>query len=87
MTYRLAFQIFKKIPDFDEYSESMDVERVAVFASVGFAIAVAAFVLWGPSPKPRKKGKIKMPPICKSYKNKLYITLPIFFFRKNHWNQ
>ncbi|XP_029044695.1 ubiquitin carboxyl-terminal hydrolase 30 homolog [Osmia bicornis bicornis] len=36
----------------------MDVERVAVFASVGFAIAVAAFVLWGPSPKPRKKGKI-----------------------------
>ncbi|CAK9820344.1 Ubiquitin carboxyl-terminal hydrolase 30 homolog [Anthophora plagiata] len=36
----------------------MDVEKVAVFASVGFAIAVAAFVLWGPSPKPRKKGKV-----------------------------
>lgn len=34
----------------------MDVEKIAVFASVGFAIAVAAFVLWGPSPKPRKKG-------------------------------
>ncbi|XP_076671846.1 ubiquitin specific protease 30 [Andrena cerasifolii] len=36
----------------------MDVEKIAVFASVGFAIAVAAFVLWGPSPKPRKKGKV-----------------------------
>ncbi|XP_078039109.1 ubiquitin specific protease 30 isoform X1 [Augochlora pura] len=36
----------------------MDVEKIAVFASVGFAIAVAAFVLWGPSPRPRKKGKI-----------------------------
>ncbi|XP_054010873.1 ubiquitin carboxyl-terminal hydrolase 30 homolog isoform X2 [Hylaeus anthracinus] len=36
----------------------MDVEKIAVFASVGFAIAVAAFVLWGPSPKPRKKGQI-----------------------------
>ncbi|XP_043250186.1 ubiquitin carboxyl-terminal hydrolase 30 homolog isoform X2 [Colletes gigas] len=36
----------------------MDVEKIAVFASVGFAIAVAAFILWGPSPKPRKKGKI-----------------------------
>ncbi|XP_076160248.1 ubiquitin specific protease 30 isoform X2 [Ptiloglossa arizonensis] len=36
----------------------MDVEKIAVFASVGFAIAVAAFVLWGPSPKPRKKGNI-----------------------------
>ncbi|XP_031846038.1 ubiquitin specific protease 30 [Nomia melanderi] len=36
----------------------MDVEKIAVFASLGFAIAVAAFVLWGPSPKPRKKGKV-----------------------------
>ncbi|OAD59370.1 Ubiquitin carboxyl-terminal hydrolase 30 [Eufriesea mexicana] len=36
----------------------MDVEKVAVFASVGFAIAIAAFILWGPAPKPRKKGKI-----------------------------
>ncbi|KZC04513.1 PREDICTED: ubiquitin carboxyl-terminal hydrolase 30 homolog [Dufourea novaeangliae] len=36
----------------------MDMEKIAVFASVGFAIAVAAFVIWGPSPKPRKKGKI-----------------------------
>ncbi|XP_012349798.1 ubiquitin carboxyl-terminal hydrolase 30 homolog [Apis florea] len=36
----------------------MDVEKVAVFASIGFAIAIAIFVLWGPSPKPRKKGKV-----------------------------
>jgi len=34
----------------------MDVERIAMFAGVGFAIAVGLFVLWGPSPKPRKKG-------------------------------
>lgn len=37
----------------------MDVEKVAVFASIGFAIAIAIFVLWGPSPKPRKKGIVK----------------------------
>ncbi|XP_076765839.1 ubiquitin specific protease 30 [Xylocopa sonorina] len=36
----------------------MDMEKVALLASVGFAIAVAAFVLWGPSPKPRKKGRV-----------------------------
>lgn len=34
----------------------MDVEKIAMFAGVGFAIAVGLFVLWGPSPKPRKKG-------------------------------
>ena len=38
----------------------MDVEKVAVFASVGFAIAIAAFVIWGPSPKPRKKGTLNI---------------------------
>ncbi|XP_072746825.1 ubiquitin carboxyl-terminal hydrolase 30 homolog [Anoplolepis gracilipes] len=36
----------------------MDVERIAIFAGVGFAIAVGLFVLWGPSPKPRKKGQV-----------------------------
>ncbi|XP_029675319.1 ubiquitin carboxyl-terminal hydrolase 30 homolog [Formica exsecta] len=36
----------------------MDVERIAMFAGVGFAIAVGLFVLWGPSPKPRKKGQV-----------------------------
>ncbi|KAG5337927.1 UBP30 hydrolase, partial [Acromyrmex charruanus] len=36
----------------------MDVEKIAVFAGVGFAIAVGLFVLWGPSPKPRKKGRV-----------------------------
>ncbi|EFN74641.1 Ubiquitin carboxyl-terminal hydrolase 30 [Camponotus floridanus] len=29
-----------------------------MFAGVGFAIAVGLFVLWGPSPKPRKKGQV-----------------------------
>ncbi|XP_067213332.1 ubiquitin carboxyl-terminal hydrolase 30 homolog [Linepithema humile] len=36
----------------------MDVEKIAMFAGVGFAIVVGLFVLWGPSPKPRKKGQI-----------------------------
>lgn len=36
----------------------MDVEKIAMFAGVGFAIAVGLFVLWGPSPKPRKKGNV-----------------------------
>ncbi|EZA53986.1 hypothetical protein DMN91_000307 [Ooceraea biroi] len=36
----------------------MDVEKIAMFAGVGFAIAVGLFVLWGPSPKPRKKGQV-----------------------------
>ncbi|KAL6426922.1 hypothetical protein ACFW04_009268 [Cataglyphis niger] len=36
----------------------MDVERIAMFAGVGFAIVVGLFVLWGPSPKPRKKGQV-----------------------------
>lgn len=35
----------------------MDVERLAVFAGVGFALGVGAFVLWGPTPRPRKRGK------------------------------
>lgn len=30
-----------------------------MFAGVGFAIAVGLFVLWGPSPKPRKKGDLR----------------------------
>lgn len=37
----------------------MDVEKIAMFAGVGFAIAVGLFVLWGPSPKPRKKGDVQ----------------------------
>ncbi|XP_015597416.1 ubiquitin carboxyl-terminal hydrolase 30 homolog [Cephus cinctus] len=36
----------------------MDVERIAVFAGVGFALAVGAFVLWGPSPRPRRRGQV-----------------------------
>lgn len=37
----------------------MDVEKIAVFAGVGFALAVGAFVLWGPSPKPRRRGEFE----------------------------
>ncbi|KAG7208901.1 hypothetical protein KM043_015082 [Ampulex compressa] len=36
----------------------MEVERFAMFAGVGLFIAVAAFVIWGPSPRPRRKGKV-----------------------------
>ncbi|XP_074105869.1 ubiquitin specific protease 30 [Cotesia typhae] len=36
----------------------MDVERLAIVAGVGFALAVGAFVLWGPGPRPRKRGKV-----------------------------
>ncbi|XP_034952468.1 ubiquitin carboxyl-terminal hydrolase 30 homolog [Chelonus insularis] len=36
----------------------MDVERLAVFAGVGVALAVGAFVLWGPAPRPRKRGRV-----------------------------
>ncbi|XP_043282295.1 ubiquitin carboxyl-terminal hydrolase 30 homolog [Venturia canescens] len=36
----------------------MDVERVAMFAGVGFALGIGAFVLWGPSPNPRRRGQI-----------------------------
>lgn len=36
----------------------MDVEKIAVFAGVGFAVAVGAFVLWGPSPRPKRRGKV-----------------------------
>ncbi|KAF7378848.1 ubiquitin carboxyl-terminal hydrolase 30 isoform X2 [Vespula maculifrons] len=36
----------------------MDVDKIAVFAGVGLAVAVGAFVLWGPSPKPRRRGKV-----------------------------
>ncbi|XP_012272475.1 ubiquitin carboxyl-terminal hydrolase 30 homolog [Orussus abietinus] len=36
----------------------MDVEKIAVFAGVGFALVVGAFVLWGPSPRPRRKGQV-----------------------------
>jgi ubiquitin carboxyl-terminal hydrolase 30 len=35
----------------------MDVERIAMFAGMGLVIAISLFVLWGPLPKPRKKGK------------------------------
>lgn len=34
----------------------MEVEKLAIFAGFGFALAVGAFVLWGPSPKPRRRG-------------------------------
>ncbi|KAF3427250.1 hypothetical protein E2986_10371 [Frieseomelitta varia] len=54
----LALAVFQEISHFNKHSVKMDVEKVAVFASVGFAIAIAAFVIWGPSPKPRKKGKV-----------------------------
>ncbi|XP_063983317.1 ubiquitin carboxyl-terminal hydrolase 30 homolog [Diachasmimorpha longicaudata] len=36
----------------------MDVERLAVFAGIGFAIGVGAFVLWGPTPRPRRRGQV-----------------------------
>ncbi|XP_012255280.2 ubiquitin carboxyl-terminal hydrolase 30 [Athalia rosae] len=36
----------------------MDVEKIAMVAGVGFALAVGAFVLWGPSPRPRRKSQI-----------------------------
>lgn len=36
----------------------MDVDKIAVFAGVGLAVAVGAFVLWGPSPKPRRRGNL-----------------------------
>lgn len=69
----------------------MDVEKVAVFASIGFAIAIAIFVLWGPSPKPRKKGIVKnIFSILMDFQFlfKRYILLYfICFFRKSHWNQ
>lgn len=59
VTCRLVFAVFQEISNFNEHSKNMDVEKVAVFASVGFAIAIAAFVIWGPSPKPRKKGIVR----------------------------
>lgn len=34
----------------------MDVEKIAMVAGVGFALAIGAFVLWGPSPRPRRRG-------------------------------
>ncbi|XP_058802775.1 ubiquitin carboxyl-terminal hydrolase 30 [Phymastichus coffea] len=37
----------------------MDVDKISVFTAVGFALAVGAFVLWGPSPKPRRKGQVE----------------------------
>ncbi|OXU25501.1 hypothetical protein TSAR_000311 [Trichomalopsis sarcophagae] len=36
----------------------MDVDKISVFTAVGFALAVGAFVLWGPSPRPRRKGQV-----------------------------
>ncbi|XP_011312033.1 ubiquitin carboxyl-terminal hydrolase 30 homolog [Fopius arisanus] len=36
----------------------MDVERLAVFAGIGFALGVGAFVLWGPTPRPRRRGQV-----------------------------
>lgn len=58
----------------------MDVEKVAVFASIGFAIAIAIFVLWGPSPKPRKKGIVKniFTILMDFLKDMFYYTLHVF---------
>ncbi|XP_011493868.1 PREDICTED: ubiquitin carboxyl-terminal hydrolase 30 [Ceratosolen solmsi marchali] len=36
----------------------MDVDKISVFTAVGFALAVGVFVLWGPSPRPRRKGQV-----------------------------
>lgn len=36
----------------------MDVERLAMFAGVGVALGVGAFVLWGPTPRPKRRGQI-----------------------------
>ncbi|KAJ8681394.1 hypothetical protein QAD02_017181 [Eretmocerus hayati] len=36
----------------------MDVDKISVFTAVGCALAVGAFVLWGPSPRPRRKGEV-----------------------------
>ncbi|XP_046619559.1 ubiquitin carboxyl-terminal hydrolase 30 homolog isoform X1 [Neodiprion virginianus] len=36
----------------------MDVEKIAMVAGVGFALVIGAFVLWGPSPRPRRRGQI-----------------------------
>ncbi|XP_014605233.1 PREDICTED: ubiquitin carboxyl-terminal hydrolase 30 homolog isoform X1 [Polistes canadensis] len=36
----------------------MDIERIVMFAGMGLAVAVGVFILWGPSPKPRRRGKV-----------------------------
>ncbi|XP_023245646.1 ubiquitin carboxyl-terminal hydrolase 30 [Copidosoma floridanum] len=36
--------------------DSMD--KLSVFTALGLALAVGAFVLWGPSPRPRRKGQV-----------------------------
>lgn len=36
----------------------MDVERLAMFAGVGVALGVGAFVLWDPAPRPKRRGQV-----------------------------
>ncbi|CAB0034584.1 unnamed protein product [Trichogramma brassicae] len=37
----------------------MDFDKISVISAVGFAVAIGAFVFWGPSPKPRRKGQVE----------------------------
>lgn len=78
--------IIRKILRLDRrYSiRMMDVERIAMFAGVGFAIAVGLFVLWGPSPKPRKKGNVRIltprfHPVKLSVKLETFLCLALYF--------
>lgn len=36
----------------------MDVDRIGLIAGIGVALAIGAFVLWGPTPKPRRRGQV-----------------------------